>query len=165
MLTETNLICLSPSLHHIQMFECTISANSNQIAYLISSFELFCRNNTVNDTALNQTALVLEEIVSNAIKYGYPEAWTNGQIKVSAEIIQNTLYLTIINDGKAFNPTVFPKPDLDSSLDDRQIGGLGLHLISKLSDSVVYLRQNNKNIIEIRKRLDCDTPYHQIHLI
>lgn len=135
------------------MFECTIPAVSSQLDCLIESFEQFCDEKGLHGAPVMQMLMVLEEIASNSIKYGYPDGRTDGQISVRAEVSKNNLQLTVTDDAAAFNPTEFAKPDTESVVEDRQVGGLGLYLISQLTDSVFYQRYDNHNVLQINKKL------------
>jgi serine/threonine-protein kinase RsbW len=135
------------------MFECIIAANLDQLDSLIESFEQFCEKKGLQGATVMQMLMVLEEIASNSIKYGYPDGRTNGKIVVHAELLKNTLKLTITDDADAFNPTQFATPDTVSDVEERKIGGLGLYLISQLTDSMLYQRQNEHNVLQINKKI------------
>jgi serine/threonine-protein kinase RsbW len=135
------------------MFECTITAEPSQLDSLIESFEQFCEHKGLHGAIVMQMLMVLEEVTSNSIKYGYPEGHMDGTIVVRAEISNNNLRLTITDDAAAFNPTQFATPDTISNIEERKIGGLGLYLISQLTDSMFYQRQNERNILQINKKI------------
>ena len=92
--------------------------------------------------------LVLEETVSNIIFYAYQDHDLH-KIFVQYQLKDASLYLTIEDDGIAFNPLEKPVLDIPDSIEDIQIGGLGLHLIKKLADSLDYQRQDSKNILSL----------------
>jgi serine/threonine-protein kinase RsbW len=135
------------------MFECTIAANPDQLDSLIESFEQFCESKGLQGAVVMQMLMVLEEIASNSIKYGYPDGRTDGKIAVHAEVLKNNLTLTVTDDASEFNPTQFAIPDTDSDIEERKIGGLGLYLISQLTDSMFYQRHNEQNILQINKKI------------
>jgi serine/threonine-protein kinase RsbW len=58
----------------------------------------------------------------------------------------------IEDDARAFDPQTAPKPDLTLPLEQRPIGGLGLHRVRSLSSRMVDRRQKDKNILELRFR-------------
>ena len=62
--------------------------------------------------------------------------------------------MTITDDGMPFNPLSAEAPDTDLSLEDREIGGLGIHLVRNLIDDVTYNRRIDKNVMTLVKDLD-----------
>lgn len=135
------------------MFQYTILAVSSQLDFLIESFADYWNEEGLQGSTVMQLQIILEEVASNTINYGYPDGRCNGQIMVKAEVAENNIELIICDDGMAFNPTEFALPDRESSVEDRKVGGLGLHLISELADSVFYQRIGNQNVLRICKKL------------
>lgn len=81
--------------------------------------------------------LVVEEIATNIMKYGYPPA-APGQIRVACDCTAGVLRVMIADQGAPFDPGEAPMPDLGSSLDQRRAGGLGLFLVRELTDTLSY---------------------------
>ena len=63
------------------------------------------------------------------------------------------MQIQIEDDGKEFNPLSYAEPDTDLSLDDRKIGGLGIHFVRKIMDDITYIRSDNKNILTLKKNI------------
>jgi anti-sigma regulatory factor (Ser/Thr protein kinase) len=63
------------------------------------------------------------------------------------------LNVTITDTGIPFNPFDAPPPDLSSNLAERPIGGLGIHLVRSLMNSVEYVREGGENRVRLRKDL------------
>jgi phosphoserine phosphatase RsbU/P len=80
--------------------------------------------------------MVIEEIATNIIKYGY--AGEPGVIQLSCLIEQHVLTISIRDHGKPFDPRTTPDPDLEGELVDRQIGGLGIFFVREYADSLEY---------------------------
>jgi serine/threonine-protein kinase RsbW len=57
------------------------------------------------------------------------------------------------DDGRAFNPLEAAAPNLDASIDERPIGGLGIHLVRSVMTSVEYRRQDGRNVLTMKKKL------------
>ena len=93
--------------------------------------------------------LVLEELVTNTISYGYEDDQVH-YIKVSIERSGETLLVCLEDDGLAFNPLKAEPPKISSDLDSLTPGGLGIHLVKNLTDSVEYKRAEGKNILNLR---------------
>jgi len=96
--------------------------------------------------------LAVEELVTNCIKYGYEDTLEH-MIEIRLQISGNELLLTVSDDGRAFNPLDLPAPDTDLPLEERPIGGLGIHLLRRMSDGMEYVREAGKNRVTVRKSM------------
>ena len=92
--------------------------------------------------------LALEEAVCNVIMYAYPEG-TAGTMDLDAVREGNQLRFTLADRGKAFDPTAVPEANFSASLEDRPIGGLGIHLVRSIMDSIRYERRDGKNVLTL----------------
>ncbi|WP_292522116.1 ATP-binding protein [Methanoculleus sp.] len=95
--------------------------------------------------------LAVDEACSNTILYGYPGGEA-GTITVACTIDGDTVTVTITDDGVAFDPLTAPPPRLDIPAEERPIGGLGVHFIRTVMDSVAYARTGGKNVLTMEKR-------------
>ena len=95
--------------------------------------------------------LALEEAVTNVIDYAYP-AGTLGKVELRADITPGNLTFTLIDSGVAFDPTARGEVDVNASVEDRQIGGLGIHLVRQIMDEVKYERVDDKNVLKLTKK-------------
>jgi serine/threonine-protein kinase RsbW len=91
---------------------------------------------------------VIEEIVTNAIKYGRMDPG-QGRIDVRVVAGEGQTDLVIEDDGRAFDPTSIPSPDTRRSLEETPIGGLGLHLVRQLVRGMEYHRVNGRNQLRV----------------
>jgi anti-sigma regulatory factor (Ser/Thr protein kinase) len=88
--------------------------------------------------------LALEEVVINVMNYGHDDGLHEIDIILTAD--EESLTIEIVDDGRPFDPlTDAPKPDVNADLEDRNIGGLGIHLVRKMMDDVRYRREEGKN--------------------
>ena len=90
--------------------------------------------------------LALEEVVCNVIMYAYPEG-TAGTMDLDAVREGDRLQFILSDRGKAFDPTAAPEADLTTSVEDRPIGGLGIHLVRSIMDSIRYKRLDGMNVL------------------
>ena len=97
-------------------------------------------------------ALAIEELITNCIKYGYDDA-AEHFVDIVFSVRDGALSMEVIDDGHAFNPLEAPPPDLSLAMEDRPIGGLGIHLLRELADGLTYERRNGTNRVVIRKRM------------
>ena len=95
--------------------------------------------------------LALEETVTNVMLYAYPGK--SGQVLVEAEKSPEQVIFTITDSGVPFDPTKQKEADITLSVEERAIGGLGIHLVRQLMDDIRYERKDNKNILTLTKRI------------
>ena len=91
---------------------------------------------------------VLEELVTNTIKYGKIDPGS-GRIDLRVVAKDDRTDLVIEDDGHAFDPTAAPEPDLNRPLEEIPIGGLGLHLVRQLVGGMQYQRVGGRNRVRI----------------
>ena len=100
-----------------------------------------------------QLNLALEEAVVNVMNYAYP-AGTRGDILIEAQATDVCLTFTIIDKGFPFDPTAKEEADVTLPAEDRPIGGLGIHLVRQIMDSINYERIDDFNVLTLHKRLN-----------
>jgi serine/threonine-protein kinase RsbW len=97
-------------------------------------------------------SFAIEELVTNCIKYGYDDA-SEHAIQIVLSVANHTLTMLVVDDGHAFDPLTAPPPDLSSELEQRDVGGLGIHLLRELADEVSYERRDGANRLTLTKRM------------
>ena len=91
-----------------------------------------------------KTNLVLEEFGLNIMNYGYDEGIHTFDVSLTSSA--DTITIEFVDDGRPFNPLEDVKaPVLDSEIQDRPIGGLGIHFVMELTDDFQYRRENSRN--------------------
>ena len=94
--------------------------------------------------------LAMEEAVVNVMEYAYPEG-TVGKVNISASAEGDDVEFVISDSGTAFDPTAKDEVNIDLGVEDRQIGGLGIHLVRNIMDDIKYERKDGKNILTLYK--------------
>lgn len=92
--------------------------------------------------------LIAEEVVCNAIEHGF-EAHRSHEIVIETAHTDSQLTIEFRDDGVAYNPLDQPPPDLEADIDERPIGGLGVHLVRELADEVTYERDGQHNVLRV----------------
>lgn len=98
----------------------------------------------ISTSVRNKVQISVDEIFSNIVKYGNA---TRVEIRFGFE--EERLVITILDNGAPFDPTKVEMPDTTLSAEDREIGGLGIFLVKKLSSSISYENKNNQNNLDV----------------
>ena len=96
--------------------------------------------------------LSLDELITNVISYGYEDSGEH-EIRITLTERDGTLEVVLEDDGVAFDPlSEAPEPDLAASVEERRIGGLGVHFVKSLMDEVSYERRDGRNCLTLIQR-------------
>jgi len=90
----------------------------------------------------------LEEMLTNIVKYAYDDK-DKHEIEVRLEIANEIITLTIIDDGHEFNPLEADIPNMNSDIQHREVGGIGIFLTCKMANKVTYTRKDDKNVLKV----------------
>ena len=107
----------------------------------------------VSKHTLMQLDLVVEEIFVNIASYAYSPNTGLVKILLNIETDPLAISLTFIDSGIPYNPLEKSDPDVNLSVDDRQIGGLGIFLTKNFVDDISYQCLDGRNILKIKKYL------------
>ncbi len=132
-----------------QNLSLVIHNNYEDLRKLCETASKFLESLSLPFSASYAADLALEELITNIIKYGYDDK-SSHEIAVSLTNVGKNLAIRIEDDGHPFDPVAAPSPDTDLSIEDRKIGGLGIHLVKNSCESMIYKRENNRNIVEVR---------------
>jgi len=92
-----------------------------------------------------------EEIIVNVMNYAYTDG--EGDLVIAFDDGSDFIRITFIDGGKPFNPFEEPEINVNLSLDERNIGGLGILMVKKLMDDVHYEYKDKQNVLTIMKKL------------
>ncbi len=100
-----------------------------------------------------QIKLCVEEVYMNITHYAYnPEV---GSAKIGVDVVggdaQSRVIISFADEGKPYDPLKRDDPDLELSLDERPIGGLGIYLVKTTMDNVAYEHKDGQNVLTIEK--------------
>jgi serine phosphatase RsbU (regulator of sigma subunit)/anti-sigma regulatory factor (Ser/Thr protein kinase) len=123
-----------------------------QIPQLAGFIETIAQDAHIDKSLAMSLNLALEEAVTNVIMYAYPQG-SDGLVDIEAVIRKDSIDFMVIDSGKPFDPTAVPDANVDSALEDRPIGGLGIFLVRNIMDSVKYERKEGKNLLSMTKRI------------
>jgi len=122
----------------------------DEMPRVITHFETFATAHDINMAVIQKFSIVLDELLNNIISYAFNDYQEHG-ILVKFQLKYLRLIITIEDDGIPFNPFRNESPDIKLSITERDLGGLGVHIVKNLVDEYHYIRQSKKNIINLIK--------------
>lgn len=126
----------------------TLHNDINEVPLLGEWVEQLGESIGLEMTDVFQINLALEEAVVNVMNYAYP-GQQGREIWLDAEGDSKSVTFTLSDEGVAFDPTKEEAPDVTLSAEEREIGGLGIFLVSQMMKSVQYERKDGKNFLEM----------------
>jgi anti-sigma regulatory factor (Ser/Thr protein kinase) len=111
----------------------------------------FVKEHGIAADEASRILILLEELLTNLVKYGYPDGGECGRAEIVLALNGGRLEIEFIDDGCAFDPLAGPPPNLDAPLETRTPGGLGLHILRSLTDEARYERRDVNNVIRLSR--------------
>jgi anti-sigma regulatory factor (Ser/Thr protein kinase) len=139
------------SLNNMKVLKINLTNNISDLTMLVTKLEQFFEENNTSSISMPMI-LILEELYTNTITHGS----TDGRevfIEVNLGIDKNELVMTYKDNGIPFNVLELPDPDLTASIENREVGGLGVHYVKTLTDSVEYEYLDKHNVLKMKKKL------------
>jgi anti-sigma regulatory factor (Ser/Thr protein kinase) len=130
-----------------------LKAERESLGCLGEAIEEFGLDQDWSPKLLFQTQLALEELVTNVIEHGFRKRGHSLEVVISSS--PDSVMIELTDDSWPFNPlSDAPEPNVDGVLEDRPIGGLGVHLARTFMDESRYAREDGKNRLTLTKRRD-----------
>ena len=129
-----------------------LSNRLEEIERLARVIEAFCAKHQLPDAIAFAFNLSLDEVVTNIVSYAFTDVQQH-PIDVRLRLDAGVLHAEVNDDGRPFNPIDVPTPDLDAPIDERRIGGLGIHIVREMMDSLEYNREEDRNILRLSKHV------------
>ena len=129
----------------------TIANRLEQLEGVAAQIDAFCAVHRISSDIAYALNLALDEVLTNVISYAYAGS-AEHEIEVRLRRRPGLVVAEVEDDGRAFNPLDVPPPDLDAPIEDRPIGGLGLHIVRAMMDRVEYRRQAGHNVLTLTKQ-------------
>jgi serine/threonine-protein kinase RsbW len=101
---------------------------------------------------LSRIRIACDEVVSNIIAYAFPHDGEH-DIEISLAMVGRRLVVRVSDDGTPFDPLTVAPPDLKAPLAERQVGGVGIHVVRNLFDEVTYERRSDRNVLTLASKL------------
>jgi sigma-B regulation protein RsbU (phosphoserine phosphatase) len=144
---------IAPSDVAARVFRRTMPNQLMAIPDLQMAFEQYVRQWEGAKPLIPTLNMALDDLLNNVVQYAFPNAPTKHHIEVEGEVRDTCVIFTITDDGIPFNPLTVAPPDLSLLLHEREIGGLGIHLVRSMFDEVSYHRTVGHNVLTVKKKL------------
>jgi len=129
-----------------------LKSNLSELDALCQKLEKFGESMGLSKKCIFEANLALDELFTNIISYGFDDK-NEHTIRITISLQNDELVFNIEDDGMPFNPTEAETPDLECTIEECRIGGLGIHLAKNLMDEVCYQRCKDKNILTLKKKI------------
>lgn len=121
----------------------TLPAVAASLPSFQAAFDQVCTRAGLAAEIRNDLQVVLDEVCSNVFKHAYARTADQdtampGTLRLIVHRLPAAIELTFIDQGQAFDPLSLPPPDLTLPLDERPLGGLGIHLVRQMTDHQSY---------------------------
>jgi anti-sigma regulatory factor (Ser/Thr protein kinase) len=129
----------------------------SEIPRLALAVERFGIDHRVAVETIDDINIALDELVTNVIRYAHTDGAMH-EIAVVLVLSDGRITVDIVDDGHPFDPLERATPDIDAPLEERPIGGLGIHFVRSLMDEVGYRRDGHKNVVRLAKTVKFRAP-------
>ena len=123
----------------------TLQNDLAQIAFVEERFDEFAAAHSMPKDVKYKMGVIFNDLLNNIISYGYTDS---GEHEIEVRVRLRDGRLTS-DDGKPFNPLARAAPDTSLPLQDRKVGGLGIHLVRHLADEITYRRLTGRNEVSL----------------
>ena len=130
--------------------ELSLVNDLREIGAAAEKIDAFCEARSLPPQIAYAVNLSIDEILTNTISYGYDDE-AEHRIDLTLRQEGDTLVVMIVDDGRAFDSSLEREPNVDATLEERALGGLGLFLVQQMMDDVDYRRRDTLNVITLRK--------------
>lgn len=129
-----------------------LRAALGEVARANTAFAAFAQAQGLPAGVRRAVSVALDELLANTVTHGLGHR-ADGAATVEVALTGDRLVLTLSDNGVPYDPFGRETPDTSLSVEDRPIGGLGVHLVRELMDAVDYARRGDRNVITLTKSL------------
>ena len=131
--------------------ELSLANDLQEIARAAERIDEYCAARELSPQIAYAVNLSIDEILTNTISYGYDDGEAH-LIGLTLRLDGDTLVVVIEDDGRPFDSSQETDPNIDATLEERALGGLGLFLVQQMMDDVDYRRQDERNVVTLTKK-------------
>ena len=135
-------------------FERTLTDGQAGFSGFLQGIETFLETQAIPSETAAQMMIVFDEMISNVFRHG-----ADGQeptVFVRIDVGEESIKAEIVDDGNPFDPLSQAEPDTIAPVEERELGGLGIHIVRKLMDEVGYARKDGRNKLRFFKVFPLD---------
>lgn len=133
-------------------FRMSVAADPDGVGKVNAAFTDFAQKYELPEGVRRSFNVALDELLANLLSHGMAGV-DAGALTIEVEPDQERLTVTLVDDGPPFDPFSERAPDTTLSVEDRPVGGLGIHLVRELMDEVSYERRDGRNVVTLVKQL------------
>jgi anti-sigma regulatory factor (Ser/Thr protein kinase) len=122
-----------------------------ELVGLLDRVEALLLEQRLSGDVASEMRLVAEEALTNVLDHAYGQK-EKSAVDVILRVEGGEVRLTVRDKGRAFNPLENAPPALDLPVEERPLGGLGIHLIKTLTDEQIYAREGEENVLVLVRR-------------
>jgi serine/threonine-protein kinase RsbW len=135
-------------------FRMTIGTDRGEVARVSAAWAAFAETHALPASVRRSLHVALDEILTNTLQYGFVgREGGGGAVTIEVELRPDRVSATLTDDGRPFDPFSVAAPDIALPVEERRIGGLGVHLVRGMMDEVSYQRRADRNVVVLAKRL------------
>jgi len=149
---------ITPSGAEMDVFRQTMPNHLTAIPVLQMAFEEYVAQWPGARPLIPALNMALDDLLNNVVQYAFANDSVPHHIVVEGDVRDGSVVLTITDDGIPFNPLTVAAPDFSLLLHEREIGGLGIHLVRSMFDEIVYRRTVGHNVLMVKKKLASKEP-------
>lgn len=135
-------------------FSHTLPAGASGLSVLLDTLEEELAARGVPPATVSAVMIAADEVISNALSHG----GASPAVDVAGSVAAGRVAIEITDDGVAFDPLAAAGPDTSLAVEDRAVGGLGIHLVRKMMDQVAYERRGKHNRLRFSKSFAPPSP-------
>ena len=135
------------------MKELTVQATLENIPLVTAAMDEFLEALECPLKAQMQLDVAVDELFGNIAQYAYPDGTGSVTVRFDHDEAARMVSVTFVDSGVPFDPLKQRDPDLSLSIDDRKEGGLGIFMVKKTMDHMVYRHEDGCNLLTIYKRI------------
>ena len=133
--------------------EITLQANIDNISVVTAFVDEQLEALDCPIKAQTQIDVAIDELFGNIAQYAYNPGTGDATVRFSFEEATRMVTLTFEDEGFPFNPLLKEDPDVTTTVQEREIGGLGIFLVKKTMDQIEYRYEYGKNILTVKKKI------------
>ena len=133
------------------MIELSLVNDLRELAVAAERVDAFCAEHGLSPDVAFAVNVSVDELLTNTISYGFDDGGRH-RIEMTVRMESSVLVVELADDAKPYDPTTAPHPDIAAPIEERPIGGLGVHFVRELMDGFRYRRSDGRNIVTLTKQ-------------